>query len=93
MSLGLGLGMGQTPNRAGEPPHLSDPRPQPGAEAAHHRAETEQTAAGIAHLRDVGELLRSHPLYAAPQDRVEAVLALARSGAYTGLLPDTTDGP
>lgn len=56
------------------------------------KAATEHTAAGIAQLRDVGELLRSHPRYAAPRERVEAVLALARSGEYGGLLPDGSGG-
>lgn len=99
---GTGPGSGTGPRSGGG--HTTDTRSgqgasapersrcRPGTEAA-QRTETEHTAAGIAHLRDVGELLRSHPRYAAPQDRVDAVLALARSGAYEGLLPDTTDGP
>ena len=39
-------------------------------------------------LRGVGDLLRTHPSYAAPPARTEALLALIRSGSYQGLLPD-----
>lgn len=39
-------------------------------------------------LRGVGDLLRAHPAYAAPEARTEALLALIRSGSYQGLLPD-----
>ncbi|QKG18610.1 RNA polymerase sigma factor [Actinomadura verrucosospora] len=48
---------------------------------------TRQTATSLSQLRDVGELLRSHPRYAAPQAKVDAVLALARSGRYPDVLP------
>lgn len=39
-------------------------------------------------LRNVGELMRSHPDYAAPEARVDTVLALARSGRFEGVLQE-----
>lgn len=58
--------------------------------ATHPTSDAKQAAVDLSHLRDVGELMRSHPDYAAPQARVDAVLALAGSGRYRGLLPETT---
>lgn len=54
----------------------------------HPTSDARQTAADLSHLRDVGELMRSHPDYAAPQAKVDAVLALASSGRYRELLPE-----
>jgi hypothetical protein len=33
-------------------------------------------------LHDAAAILRSHPAYAAPDDRIEAVLTLLRSGRF-----------
>ncbi|GAA2045186.1 hypothetical protein GCM10009839_56390 [Catenulispora yoronensis] len=49
---------------------------------------TKSAATDLGRLRDVDELLRSHPAYAAPEARIGAVLALVRSGRYEGLLPE-----
>lgn len=65
------------PGAAGADPHRA---------AAPPGRSTAQMAAGLSRLRDVGELLRSHPDYAAPAARTNAVLALVRSGRFTGLL-------
>lgn len=59
-----------------------------GATGAKHDAETVTAAAALGRLRDVGELLRAHPDYAAPQARAKAVLALLHSAHYKNLLPD-----
>jgi len=56
--------------------------------ATHPVTGTAQAAANLRDLRDVGELLRSHPDYAAPEARTQAVLTLARSGRYHDLLPE-----
>jgi hypothetical protein len=56
--------------------------------ATHARAaNATKAAADLSHLRNVGELLRTHPDYAAPETRTRALLALIRSGRYEGLLP------
>ncbi|MBO2462398.1 RNA polymerase sigma factor [Actinomadura violacea] len=55
---------------------------------AKHDAQTVTAAAALEQLRDVGELLRAHPDYAAPEARTKAVLALVRSTRYKNLLPD-----
>jgi RNA polymerase sigma factor (sigma-70 family) len=55
---------------------------------ATHPTTTARAAANLHELRDVGELLRTHPDYAAPEARTEAVLTLARSGRYPNLLPE-----
>ncbi|HEU5025770.1 MAG TPA: sigma-70 family RNA polymerase sigma factor [Spirillospora sp.] len=57
---------------------------------AKHDAQTATAAAALGRLRDVGELLRAHPDYAAPQARAKAVLALLHSTDYKDLLPDQT---
>lgn len=55
--------------------------------ATHARAaNATKAAADLSHLRNVGELLRTHPDYAAPETRTRALLALIRSGRYEGLL-------
>lgn len=54
--------------------------------AVHKTVDARQTAVDLGRLRDVGELIRSHPNYAAPEARVDAVLALARSGRFEGVL-------
>lgn len=58
--------------------------------ATHPTTAARAAAADLHQLRDVGALLRTHPDYAAPRARTEAVLALARSGRYAGLLPEQT---
>ncbi|MFC5911182.1 RNA polymerase sigma factor [Streptacidiphilus monticola] len=45
-----------------------------------------EAAAQVHELHDVGDLLRTHPAYAAPRSRTEAVLALAKAGRYRGVL-------
>lgn len=54
--------------------------------ATHETVDARQTAVDLSRLRDVGDLMRSHPNYAAPEARVGAVLALARSGRFEGVL-------
>jgi len=56
--------------------------------ATHPTRGAANAAAKLGRLRNVGELLRTHPDYAAPQSRTEAILALIRSGRYDDLLPD-----
>lgn len=56
--------------------------------AKHPTRGMADAAAKLSGLRDVGELLRTHPDYAAPEARTGAILALLRSGRYKGLLPD-----
>ena len=46
------------------------------------RAEVAAGARQMHRLHDAASVLRSHPDYAAPRDRSEAVLALLRSGRY-----------
>ncbi|MGI5500154.1 RNA polymerase sigma factor [Lentzea sp. CA-135723] len=56
--------------------------------ATHATRGAARTAGDLGRLRDVGDLLRAHPDYAAPESRAQAVLTLIRSGRYPGLLPD-----
>lgn len=56
--------------------------------ATHPTRGTAKVATDLSQLRNVGELLRAHPDYAAPESRTEAILTLIRSGRYQGLLPD-----
>ncbi|TCO55947.1 RNA polymerase sigma factor [Actinocrispum wychmicini] len=58
--------------------------------ATHPTRGTAQAATDLSHLRNVGELLRAHPAYAAPESRTNAILALIRSGRYQALLPDNS---
>jgi RNA polymerase sigma factor (sigma-70 family) len=48
---------------------------------------TRAAAANLRQLRQVGDLMRTHPDYAAPQARTEAILELVRSGRFADVLP------
>jgi RNA polymerase sigma factor (sigma-70 family) len=52
-----------------------------------------ETARQIHQLHDAAAVMRSHPDYAAPAARTEAVLALLRSGRYPMLAPPSTTRP
>lgn len=52
-----------------------------------------KAAADLGRLRNVGELLRTHPDYAAPEAWTEAILAVVRSRRYESLFPDEASQP